>query len=139
MDPKFHIYHGFDDYGYDVKFLDSNDSFNGTLQGFDFLPPALSVPLSVGSMDLWSPHKMAEIRPRHSSEGVPDPRMRVPGSGCHVPCHAHSVAFSRTNHAEAVVCACKVCPITGETVAICTNLPGLDPGGPGQGLLPLKP
>ena len=25
-------------------------------------------------MELWTPHKMAELRPRHSNEGVPDPR-----------------------------------------------------------------
>ena len=33
--------------------------------------------LSVVSMELWSPHKMAEISPRRSNEGVPDPRMEI--------------------------------------------------------------
>ena len=31
--------------------------------------------LSVVSMEVFAPHKMAETRPRHSNEGVPDPRI----------------------------------------------------------------
>ena len=36
-----------------------------------FLPP-LVIALSVVSMELWSPHKMVEIRPRHSNKGNDD-------------------------------------------------------------------
>ena len=34
-----------------------------------------SIALSVVSMGLLSPHKMAEIRPVHSNVGVPNPRI----------------------------------------------------------------
>ena len=41
----------------------------------EHFPPALLIALSVVSMELWSPHKMAEIRHRHSNAGVLDPRI----------------------------------------------------------------
>ena len=44
-----------------------------------FLSPLL-IALSVVSMELWSPHKMAEIRPRHSNQVVPDPKIGAPDS-----------------------------------------------------------
>ena len=40
-------------------------------------PSSLPLALSVVSMEVFAPHKMAEIRPRHSNEGVPDPRIKV--------------------------------------------------------------
>ena len=39
------------------------------------VPPSLPLALSVVSMEVFAPHKMAEIRPRHSNKGVPDPRI----------------------------------------------------------------
>ena len=59
---------------YDVKFLDSTESFKGIFLKFDsFLPPP-PIALSVVSMEVFAPHKMAEIRARHSNEGVKDLR-----------------------------------------------------------------
>ena len=45
---------------------------------YDYLSPHQPLALSVVSMALLSPHKMAEIRPGHGHERLPDPRMRVP-------------------------------------------------------------
>ena len=42
-----------------------------------FFQPSLTLALSVDSMELFAPHKMALIRPRHSNERVLDPRMVV--------------------------------------------------------------
>ena len=42
----------------------------------EHFPPHLAIVLSVVPMELFDPHKMAEIRPIHSNDGVPDPRIR---------------------------------------------------------------
>ena len=43
-------------------------------------PPHPPIALSVVSMEVFAPHKMAEIRPRHSNEGMQDPKIsRGPG------------------------------------------------------------
>ena len=74
-EPKFHICYGLDEYRYDDKFLDSNESFKCTFLKFDSFPPPPPIALSVVSREVFAPHKMAEIKARHSNEGVPDPRI----------------------------------------------------------------
>ena len=41
---------------------------------FDYFPPPPPIALLAVSMEVFAPHKMAEIRARHSIKGVPDPR-----------------------------------------------------------------
>ena len=65
----------FDDYRHDVEFLDSNESFKAIFLKLDSFPPPPPIALSVVSIEVFAPHKMAEIRARHSNEGVPDPRI----------------------------------------------------------------
>ena len=58
--------------------------------------PALSpLVLSVISMELLSPHKMGEIRPRHSNEGRPDSRIQLPKGNLHHRSHQNSMYFGK--------------------------------------------
>ena len=93
QNPKFYIYYGFDDYRYDVEFLDSFESIKVILLKFDSFPPPPPIALSVVSKDVFAPHKMAEISPGHSNEEVPDPRMPQ----CPPPPHTHTNLFSSLN------------------------------------------
>ena len=66
-----------------VHYITKNMMFNfwASMNGFTIVfnkrtvshSLSLSFVLLVVSMELWSPHKLAEIRPRHSNEGFPDP------------------------------------------------------------------
>ena len=40
----------------------------------EHVPPHLAIALSVVSMELFAPYKIAEIRASHSNDAVPDPR-----------------------------------------------------------------
>ena len=42
-------------------------------------------------MELLSPHNMGEIRPRHSNEGRPDPRIQLPKGNLHHRSHQNSM------------------------------------------------
>ena len=46
-----------------MKFLRSYEILKGINLVYDYFPPHLPIALSVVSMEVFAPHKMAEIRP----------------------------------------------------------------------------
>ena len=59
---------------YYVTFLGSNLLFSHVLSVANCFPLSHNIALSVVSMELWLPHKMAEIMPAHGNDRLPDPR-----------------------------------------------------------------
>ena len=62
-------------YEYIYDFYGPNLLFKHVCSVANCFPPSHNIALSVVSMELWSPHKMAEIRHRTQQRGGPDPRI----------------------------------------------------------------